>query len=774
MARRRPAGGEEAGREAGRGERAVPASGSGQDAAHGRAPSRDSSRPWLLPAATALWVARPLYPSESAAVQGDGLPAVMFWLVLLVVWFSGAIRQPRFHMRCGWVDLVLLAAVVWHTVSAIWWAGHASPRPAINMLWEWLGFAASFFLIRQLAAGPRECRALMAVACGVAVGLAAFGLYQYWYEMPATRAAYQANPEKALAEAGLSLPPGSPERLMFENRLASVEPTATFALTNSLAGLLAPWIVVFAGLMVPGRATGRKSPDSLGPMETHSGRPNARPEHGRRPASAPRPRSASRGFALGGALACAVVVAACLLLTKSRSAYLATLLGLGMVGWMWRGGSRRLLWRAIAAAILLAAALVAGVCAVGGLDREVLTEARKSLGYRAQYWQSSLAMIADHPALGCGPGNFQDAYKLYKLPDASEEIADPHNFLVEICATAGAPAMLAFVAALVGFFVVVLREPRPTRDQGTPEAIPHDAERPELVYLAAAAGFVLALPLSVISPAPPGLPLFLVAMPCVGWTLASLWNRALEGSHPPALPAVGVAVLLVHLSASGGIGFAGVAGSLWLLMAIGLSSADGWKSRILPKWTAWVALTATGIAALACYATGYRPVLRCQAALERALRHSAEAERHLLEAAHADPWAFQPWNQLAAHAFHVWKTNPQDENALRRFQEYTDQLLARAPLASSLWEDAGDRYFQIHEATKQEQHLRLCETCLRRAVELYPHRASLRARLALALRKAGNLAGYEEERTRALELDQITPHLDKKLSKELREALKRS
>ena len=60
-------------------------------------------------------------------------------------------------------------------------------------------------------------------------------------------------------------------------------------------------------------------------------------------------------------------------------------------------------------------------------------------------------MIADHPLLGVGPGNFQDFYTRYKIPQASEEPVDPHNFLVEIAATAGVPAMLLFVAALLLF-----------------------------------------------------------------------------------------------------------------------------------------------------------------------------------------------------------------------------------------------------------------------------------------------------------------------------------
>ena len=75
-------------------------------------------------------------------------------------------------------------------------------------------------------------------------------------------------------------------------------------------------------------------------------------------------------------------------------------------------------------------------------------KAATSLGYRLQYWQATLHMIADRPWLGCGPGNFQDVYTRYKLPEASEEVADPHDFLLEVWATAGTPAMLALLGVL--------------------------------------------------------------------------------------------------------------------------------------------------------------------------------------------------------------------------------------------------------------------------------------------------------------------------------------
>ena len=156
----------------------------------------------------------------------------------------------------------------------------------------------------------------------------------------------------------------------------------------------------------------------------------------------------------------------CLLLTKSRSGYIAAGVGLVLVWLLCRERTVRIGWKWPAAIVAVAAVLGAAAVAVGGLDRELLARASKSFGYRLQYWQSSLLMIADHPLVGCGPGNFQNAYTQYKLPEASEEVADPHNFLLEIWATAGTPAALAFLAVL-GCFAWAMCEGR--GDEGSRE-----------------------------------------------------------------------------------------------------------------------------------------------------------------------------------------------------------------------------------------------------------------------------------------------------------------
>ena len=358
----------------------------------------------------ALCVARPLFPSESAASFGDGLTMVMLWIALAVFWLLGAVGRPAVLDplrldRCGRPVAGRLA----YRGRACGPSGTAQPRPAINMLWEWVGMGLCFLLARQFIATAREARAVAAVMVGLAVALAGYGLYQYAYEMPNTRAQYQADPDRAMRDAGLWYPPGSPERGLFESRLANKEPMATFALTNSLAAFLAPWLVMLAGV---GFGCGRNRKRLL------------------------------------AVVVCLIPIAVCLLLTKSRSGYIAAGVGLVLAWLLCRERKVRIGWKWPAAIVALAAVLGAAAVTVGGLDRELLSRASKSFGYRLQYWQSSLLLIADHPIVGCGPGNFQNAYTQYKLPEASEEVADPHNFLLEIWATAGTPAMLAFLAVL--------------------------------------------------------------------------------------------------------------------------------------------------------------------------------------------------------------------------------------------------------------------------------------------------------------------------------------
>src|SRR5262249_37003119 len=150
---------------------------------------------------------------------------------------SGLARRPTIE------DVAMLLLVALAATSALVNTTEGSPRLAINMLWEWIALGVVYFLVRQLDTSAAETRALAATMLPLAVVMSSYGFYQVFIGMPADRAAYAKNPEHFLRELGQRSEPDSPERMQFENRLNSTEPLATFALTNSLAGFLAAWLI---------------------------------------------------------------------------------------------------------------------------------------------------------------------------------------------------------------------------------------------------------------------------------------------------------------------------------------------------------------------------------------------------------------------------------------------------------------------------------------------------------------------------------------------------
>ncbi len=704
----------------------------------------DPFRPWLLAGMTAALVARPLFPSESAATDGDGLPVVMFWLALLVIWLLAAISHKRFSLRFGSVDAAVLLLVAWQCIAAAHAVRHGSPRPALNMLWEWIGLGIVFFLARQLIHDAREVRAVVAAMIALMAAISVYGIYQYAIELPTMQRQYNANPEAMMREAGLNYPSGAPLRDLLEKRLANREPLATFALTNSLAAALSPWLVVGLGIVVATR-------------------------HDR------------RQWIFW--LICIFPIALCLLLTKSRSGYAAVAVGviwLAAVCWRFR-----LRW--LAGAVALMGLLVAAAM-IAGHSTPTLARAATSLGYRLQYWQATAHLIADRPLLGCGPGNFQDVYTQYKLPEASEEVADPHNFLFEVWATAGTPALLA----LLGIFVLFVKSARndvpPTDATEQVESVrPQTVASPKLpaprndwkfVLIGLIGGFLLSIPVGQISAAPPNIIAILIGLPvAVVWMVFLIpWVR--NGTFPPALAGLGVAVLLVDLLTTGGIGMPAVAQSLWLLLALGLNRV--WP-RDVSRAVA-VVLLAIGLGLLVvCHQTSYARVLPC-ASFQRLARreyldgHRQSAQELLQRAVDADPRSSDAHAFLSELYLEAWLANLQS-NDYDAFESHDALARQTAPEAAPIWRASADRFrraFAKTDAWGRPLRPRAIQQAIeiaRRTVELYPGSGIDRADLALDCQLAGDEVSYHREVQAALQLDRRMPHEDKKLPEALRRKL---
>ncbi len=239
---------------------------------------------------TLLIVMRPFWPSEDAAT-GSGLSWVLAVLIAAAIAIMAGLLGGVARWRWSWADAAFLALVALVGLSAT----HADDRRgAINLAWEWAGIAVAYLLVRNLPRTRDETAMIAGALVATAVSVAAYGLYQGFVELPALKRAFLANAPKVLKEMGIA--PGTPSEMLFRQRVVdSKEPFATFALANSLAGfLVGPLVLALAVAADNLRRDGR----------------------------------GSRLVALGLAAIPGAILLVCLLMTKSRSAWLGLLVGL--------------------------------------------------------------------------------------------------------------------------------------------------------------------------------------------------------------------------------------------------------------------------------------------------------------------------------------------------------------------------------------------------------------------------------------------------------------
>lgn len=726
---------------------------------------------------SAVLVATPLVPSESTAELGVGVNWIMVVLMLAAGWLATVSLQGWEAVRWDAVDALAALLVVLVAVSALVMGGQGCARATINMAWQWIALGVFFLLARQCLRAAAAQRAVTSVMIGLAVCLAIVAYYQYFYSLPRTRAEFVRNPEAMLREAGIDPTPGSPDRKLFEDRLNSTEPLGTFALANSLAGFLAPWLVVAAGIGIAARAAmGRTKP-------WHADPPSA---------GGQAVELAKRADSVVSAAAAAVLVLGfCLLLTKSRSALLAVGLCSGLLAAARWPVRRWLTWRIIAGAGLALGLLAVAVLA-GAWDRLVFTETPKSLLYRFQYWQATAALIADYPWFGCGPGNFQQYYTAYKLPEASESIADPHNLFFEVAATAGLPTLVTFLGLLAlvawhgrrrhGFEAEqggsAVQPPAGQQNRPIPTASgdsPADPSEPRLqirgIYLGALAGVAIGGWTGFVFGMSPEPVLFLLGLPAAAATIAALHPWAKSGPMPPAVPAIALLVLTVNLLAAGGIGFAGLAPSWWLLLALVSSPASASPpARRLGRIASSVLAATAGLLVLGAFLTMYSPVLRCRAKLDEGLaltrgQRLNEAEAAFLEAAAADGHSAEPWTSLAG-LYHQAALNSRDADSLSRFERAVSQSLRRAAHSPGLYKQLGDWRLDLFSRWGERRYLDEALDAYTHWVRLYPNHALAHAQLAWCYHLAGDPTVAVGEATEALRLDTLNPHREKKLDRQ--------
>lgn len=767
---------------------------------------------WL----TALLVARWLMPTEGA---GEGLT---LWLTQLVL-FTAMARtawQWRFSerpIRCDAMDIamaLLIGAQVISALSVVFGVGNA--RAAINLAWEWIGSGVLIWMLRQELTSSRLVRELSWGLSLTAAVLAGYGVWQHYIGYDQMSREYdrltsehdlltqRLSGERALSAsdarelqslraemARQQIPIEVEARMSLEQRVKrSREPLGLFALANTFAGLLAAMLLITLGLR------------RIGLLERTVG------------------------------LTAAVIIAFCLLLTKSRTAWVG--LGAGVCWWIlkaWLVIGHRLAGQNLDAhaskeegsasgeidrrgsvrtlSIVVGVIMLVGAFAAlsGGLDKAVLSEAPKSLRYRLEYWQASWATIREHPILGTGPGNFRDYYLAHKLPESSEEIADPHNFLFDVWANAG-------ILGLAGMMACVSLMAQSWFTRST------QGEQNGNVSWASASilGAGYAFPVTAI-----GMDLLGHGTDDRLWWLGGIWwslwvtvfgwarlrrhsSDSLVAARSPfvALEAANVA-LLVHLLGAGGIAMPAVTQLLWLVWAMqraptnsaeraafaavgpAISARQG-KSPSSQSQTSVMAgripagayAAATMALCLSCVWTATLPELLSRTALqwgdaEWEHRRIDAAQARYLEAAEADRWTIEPLERLAELAYQHWQQSQRADDfdhAIRWLENIRDRL----PFASRPHRRIGQAWLARFEQSHAPEHARMAMESLATAVEHYPHHAELLSEWATACDGAGLKEDARDAARRALRQDDLNHqagHADKYLTVELRAKMQR-
>jgi hypothetical protein len=751
----------------------------------------------------ALVTARAFWPSEPDLREGAG--SGIYWVFVVFIAFGLALTSAlvggRFRFRWSWTDAMVAALITLVAASA----AHAlDRRPAINLAWEWVALGLIYLLLRNVPRTRGESAAVAGVMVATAFAVSLYGLYQLQVELPLLRGEYLRNSGAMLQRLNIE-PGGRGEELLRNRLMGSTEIFSTFGLANSLAGFIVGPLVMAAAVALRNLVQRDKSESRWGPLAM--------------------------------AAPIILVLLLCLILTKSRSAWLGLLAATILLAWR----ARRFVSAPVLAAAgavgsaLLFALAFAGLRA-GLLDRQVLTQSTMSLRYRWEYWQGAWGVISGGATSimqtlrspffwwGVGPGNFGGPYLKYKLPQASEEIVDPHNFLLEVWATAGVWALLALTAALaVGFWNLLSRGSGPAAEgesaskarmsrrqarrrpgssqttfEGDQDGLGPPARRLTwLVARAGVGGWALTVLLGGLNPFQGDL-FYRWVILGAGWLIAVFSGAPLWRRLPIPGVALGAAVLAVtvNLLAAGGIGIPTVALGLWSMLALGLNLRDDrpcgrlreYESRIPPFVIAvvWAALLGTFVGVVAPYWWAERYIVAAQEARDHRPPDFDRADTVYRQAIEADGYYVRPWRELAQLHYSVLRDSAVkvDDKKSRWYWKtipYLYDMAAKPPRNPNAWAVHSERAAAIRQilavvGSKLEplETIRLRGEIVkstRTATILNPTSAELHARLAHASADINMYQDAADEAAEALRLDRLTPHADRKLPGAVRDHL---
>ncbi|OAI56635.1 hypothetical protein AYO47_01990 [Planctomyces sp. SCGC AG-212-M04] len=722
----------------------------------------------------ALIAIRWFTPTEGT-FRGDTLWISQLWLGwgVLAAW-SAMREEDRWARRDGlWMwGLVLLVAG--HVVSGLAVVlTEGQKRAALNGLWEWvsLGIAAVWFFHRASSGSFRRTFRITLIAS--AIGLSALGIWQRWVSQPALGQAViefdeleaklptlegleRRNAESKLRKLNETLGPDyrsldvNGRKAMRLRLLQSTEPLGRFALTNSLAALLLVALCLASG-------------EAIVVWSTRATAATVRPTEAR--------------WARLGMAAAASLLAFVFLLTKSRSATIGGLVGGGIaVARSARGRTATVL-----SVGLIGLGLVIAAAVVGGLDRFVVTEAAKSLEYRREYWTGAWSVILEHPILGVGPGNFRQHYLAHKLAKSSEEVLDPHNFLLEAWATAGLMGIAGLVALLATGLMVFRRTIPP--DQEGPKQSAWRSSAPAILVVAGIVLVGVGLLLEGSDQWELGATMAIAILSAIALNRIVPVGSLADGDSAETATQAAWFGLSVHLLGAGGMEMPAII-QLWLCLSALIVAPR--LLRVEEHERQWPARTPGAVAlVLVVLFIGQLwnttiPAMDCRTSLNLALADAAIGARferiddRLKEATGKDRFDPEPWRLRAQVAFREWSRTHESESFDRAI-EYQREAIARDPQHAHDDRDLAELFLGRFAVDHRPQDAEAAVEAARQALKRYPNQLSSRRTLADALKAAGKEDEARDAARATIELDALwlnLAHYDKVLTDEERARMK--
>jgi len=415
--------------------------------------------------------------------------------------------------------------------------------------------------------------------------------------------------------------------------------------------------------------------------------------------------------------------------------------------------------------------------AAGGLDRLVVTEAPKSLEYRTEYWLGAWRVIQDHPWLGVGPGNFRQHYLAHKVAKSSEEVLDPHNFLLDAWSAGGLTAIVGLMALLLAG-LMAFRKPMTPGSSGDDEST-WRSSAPAILVLA---GIVLAGTAWLLEGQGDWELAFTAGagvLAAIGLNRSVRVNAVADGLDGETATIAAWFALSIHLLGAGGMEMPAII-QMWLclssLIVAPRLDPSGSRQQLWPAWMPGATAAGLGLAFFGQLATATVPSLTSRALVNLAYSDASSGSRleriegRLKEAAEADPFDPDPWRQRVQFAFREWKRTRERE-WLDRAIEDQRQAIARDPYHAHDIRALAEMSLGPGAADRRPEDAEAAVAAARQALLLYPNSLSGRRTLAEALHAAGQLDEAARAARATLDLDALwlkLGHYDKTLSHEER------